>query len=213
MRKQKGTLRQRVRDTTAEALLEAAERAMVKRGYDNTTMAQIAAEAGCATGTFYLYFKNKEQLLHAIFAKHGQALFESARSALHEMVEPLEKIRRSVQCHLCYVHEHEPFFRLFFTAMPIRFRRLRTELGPGAQKHRDDYSTLELEVLRQAQRKGQIRKDLPAELLQQFMEAVGTSVVEEFLFSDCKQSVQQQTDTIWGLITGGLGIRSCHERS
>ncbi len=208
-----GTLRQRLRDVTAEAMLEAAERAMVKKGYDKATMAQIAAEAGCATGTFYLYFKNKEELFEAIIARHGKVLFETARAGMETTDDPLEKVRRGAEGHLRYIHQHKPFFRLFLTAMPMRQRTLHAKLSPRVRQQHEDYSQLELEALRAAQKKGQVRRDLPVELLQQFMDAVGINIVEEFLFSNCKRSLDEQMEIIWGLITGGIGARSSHERS
>jgi AcrR family transcriptional regulator len=36
------------------------------RGYDNTTMAEIAAAAGVSTGNIYRYHANKEELLYAV---------------------------------------------------------------------------------------------------------------------------------------------------
>src|SRR4051812_28167297 len=44
-------------------ILDAATRAFAQRGYHNTTIRQIASEAGVADGTIYIYFKNKTDLL------------------------------------------------------------------------------------------------------------------------------------------------------
>lgn len=194
-------------------MLEAAERAMVKKGYEKATMQDIAAEAGCAAGTFYLYFKNKEVLFEAIVAQHARALFSAGRAAMKETDDPLEKVRRSVTCHLRYVHHHKGFFRLFFTAIPMRQQALRSSLSPGVRQQQDDYNQLELEAIRQAQKKGQIRRDLPADLLQEFMGAAGLGIVEQFLFSSSKQSLDEQISIVWGLLAGGIGVRSSHERS
>lgn len=213
MGKPSNTLRQRLRDATAEALLEAAERAMIKKGYEKATMQEIAAEAGCAAGTFYLYFKNKEVLFEAIIARHGTAMFGAARAALETTDNPLEKIRRGAIEHVRYVHRHKGFFRLLLTAMPMRKHALRSHLSPRIRQQQDDYGHLELQALRAAQKKGQVRKDIPAELLQEFMDAAGMGIVDQFLFGAGKQTVEEQIDIIWGLITGGITGRSCHERS
>jgi len=44
-------------------ILDAATRTFAQRGYHNTTIRQIASEAGVADGTIYIYFKNKTDLL------------------------------------------------------------------------------------------------------------------------------------------------------
>lgn len=49
-----------------EALIEAARKLFTTEGYEATTMAQVAREAGVGVGTVYLYFKNKSDLLFAV---------------------------------------------------------------------------------------------------------------------------------------------------
>ena len=48
------------------ALLGAARSLFRQKGYANTTIADIAREAGRATGSFYTYFDNKEELLEQL---------------------------------------------------------------------------------------------------------------------------------------------------
>lgn len=213
MPKQTSTLRQRLRDTAAASMLGAAEKIMIRKGYHRATMQEIAAGAGCAAGTFYLYFKNKEVLLEAIIARHAEALFTAALIEMNKPGDPLEKVRRGALCHLEYLNRHKGFFRLFLTAIPVRQRALRMHLSPRVRARQDEYNRAELAVLRQAQKQGLIRKDIPAALLQEFMETVGISITERFVFEKAKPSVKKQMDLFWGLITRGLGARSRHERA
>ncbi|MBK7429323.1 MAG: helix-turn-helix transcriptional regulator [Saprospiraceae bacterium] len=39
----------------------------MKSGYTDLRMADVAKEAGMATGTLYIYFKNKEELINTLF--------------------------------------------------------------------------------------------------------------------------------------------------
>jgi len=48
---------------TREAVLAAAVHSFERRGYDETTTAQIAAKAGIAVGTLYGYFRDKREIL------------------------------------------------------------------------------------------------------------------------------------------------------
>lgn len=52
-------------DQTKERIIEAAYQALVKRGYHETSMKDIAAEAGVAPGLAHYYFATKEDLLVA----------------------------------------------------------------------------------------------------------------------------------------------------
>ena len=57
-------------DQTKERIVDAAYRTLVKHGYHETSMKDIAAEAGLAPGLAHYYFQTKEDLLVAAI-EHG----------------------------------------------------------------------------------------------------------------------------------------------
>ncbi|MGH3095285.1 MAG: TetR/AcrR family transcriptional regulator [Streptosporangiales bacterium] len=57
------TLRERKRERTRQALIDAATDLFDRYGYDQTTVADIAACADIGTRTFFSYFASKEELL------------------------------------------------------------------------------------------------------------------------------------------------------
>ncbi|MGD8451907.1 MAG: helix-turn-helix domain-containing protein [Phycisphaerae bacterium] len=54
---------QRLKDEIRERIVAAALRLFARHGYQKATIAEIAAEAGIATGNLYRYFRSKEDLL------------------------------------------------------------------------------------------------------------------------------------------------------
>jgi AcrR family transcriptional regulator len=56
-------LRERKRRRTRQALISAAMRLFEEKGYDETTVAQIAAAAEVSTKTFFNYFASKDEVL------------------------------------------------------------------------------------------------------------------------------------------------------
>jgi AcrR family transcriptional regulator len=62
------TKRQRQAAATADQLLAAARQVFETRGYQATTVGAITTAANTAHGTFYLYFKNKEDALGRVMA-------------------------------------------------------------------------------------------------------------------------------------------------
>ena len=65
--------RQRGRDRVA-GLLSAAAALFVERGYDATTMTEVAARAGASIGSLYLFFPTKPVLAQAMLANLAEAL-------------------------------------------------------------------------------------------------------------------------------------------
>ena len=61
------------RGNRAPALIAAAEKLFVKKGYVGTTMEQVSRRCGFSKRTVYLYFKNKDELFLSVV---GQALAE-----------------------------------------------------------------------------------------------------------------------------------------
>lgn len=49
-----------------QAIIEAARSIFAKQGYEDTTIAEIAEEAGVAVGTVYLYFHNKREIYTSV---------------------------------------------------------------------------------------------------------------------------------------------------
>src|SRR5213593_948885 len=53
-------------------VLDAALRLFASKGFADTTVSDIAAEAGMATGTVYLYFPSKEHVLQGLHDRFGE---------------------------------------------------------------------------------------------------------------------------------------------
>ncbi len=198
------TLRRRRHEATAQAMLDAAERAMIRHGYQRATMQQIAAETGCAAGTFYLYFKNKQVLIEAILVRHLEGMYEAARTAAAAAAGPLEKVRQTLTGILGYWHGRESLLRLVLAAWPMRVRIVRERLSQIGWRENVVFREEMEGYVREAQRKGLMRRDLPAETLMDFIDGVGLTMVEAFCLAPARPSLEDQVRILWGLLTGGL---------
>ncbi|MFZ5465846.1 MAG: TetR family transcriptional regulator [Pseudomonadota bacterium] len=82
-----------------EAILDAAERLWLARPGIMPSMAEIAADAGLAKGTLYLYFRSKETLFLALHERHlrwffGRVAARAATPAPMDIEDMLDVLRR-----------------------------------------------------------------------------------------------------------------------
>lgn len=66
----------------AERLLLAAEQLFGERSYRRTTVADICAEAGMATGSFYAHFASKSDIFTAVIRQINADLRQAMAAAL-----------------------------------------------------------------------------------------------------------------------------------
>ncbi len=76
-------------DQTKDRIVQAAYRALVKRGYHETSMKDIAAEAGVAPGLAHYYFETKEDLLVAAIEHACQPVMDAWQQAGMNLTGPL----------------------------------------------------------------------------------------------------------------------------
>jgi AcrR family transcriptional regulator len=84
-------LRDRLKEATHGAILDAAEAVFARDGVQRARMEDVAAEAGVAVGTLYNYFTDRNALLEALLDARGAALFERIDAALADKKQPFEQ--------------------------------------------------------------------------------------------------------------------------
>jgi len=105
-------LRERYDRRRAEVVLEAA-RVFAQRGYDQTSVPELAEALGLAAGSLYHYFPSKEHLLRAICDQLMDPLLEQAEALLDEPREPGEQLRALVRLWVEHVVAHRDHMLVF----------------------------------------------------------------------------------------------------
>ncbi|QHT62683.1 TetR/AcrR family transcriptional regulator [Paenibacillus lycopersici] len=147
------------KEQTRARIKEAALSLFSEQGYEPATVEAIAKQAGVAKGTFFNYFASKDELicdLQGLFATNEAAKLKDTPGPLVPRLQLLifEIVKR--------FELNKPLTRALFQGM----------LGNGSSlvKHNELLGALSetlLPLVRQAQENGEIRKDMPAEMLAQ----------------------------------------------
>jgi AcrR family transcriptional regulator len=76
----KPTIREAQKALTRQRITDAARRLFYEQGYYTTSIDQIAIEAGASHPTFYLHFRDKEELLGRIAEEYAEGVREYAEN-------------------------------------------------------------------------------------------------------------------------------------
>jgi TetR/AcrR family fatty acid metabolism transcriptional regulator len=82
-----------------QQIIDAAVRVFARNGFYNSRVSDIAREAGIASGTIYLYFKTKDEILVTLFREKMAAFVSALRAEIARERDPEAKIRRLVRLH------------------------------------------------------------------------------------------------------------------
>ncbi|MBN2398556.1 MAG: TetR/AcrR family transcriptional regulator [Deltaproteobacteria bacterium] len=99
---------------TRQGILDAAIGLLMRDGIQGLTMERVAAEAGVAKGTLYVYFKNKEEILDAAVETSFDPLIGELSSLLNDDQTPDRKLAEFSLCHLRFFDEHRDLIRVIF---------------------------------------------------------------------------------------------------
>lgn len=195
------------RRAVCDTFTAAAEDVIARKGYAGATMHEIAREAGCAAGTLYLYYRNKEQLFRAILDRRSAEMFPRLRAATADVRDPLEKLRLNTAAFLDYFNSHRAVFRIFYSAEPGGRAHLPSSLSGKALRRYLDFKKFEVRLMRQAQAAGRARKDLPAEELVEMMHGLTLATMARWSLTRAAPSRAEQMRRLWGFTASGLGAR------
>ncbi|MCF8012438.1 MAG: TetR/AcrR family transcriptional regulator [Clostridiales bacterium] len=93
-------LRERKKQKTREKIINTAREIFLSRGYQKTTITQIARKTNTGIGTFYNYFSSKSELFLNIFYTHPQELETRGNKILYN---PGENVIESIT-DLCLIY-------------------------------------------------------------------------------------------------------------
>ena len=144
-----------------QSVKDAAVKLFALHGYANTSVQQIVESAGVTKGAMYHYFKSKDDLLFGIYEQmltlQGEHL-----TAIVETELPIEdKLRAACMDVIGTSIDFLPEGIVFFRSMHMLPEARQAEVKRRRRAYHDEFAGL----IRQGQREGLYRSDIPMALL------------------------------------------------
>ncbi len=198
--------RERDRLLRRQDILRAAEHVFALKGYYEATIADIAKEAQYATGTVYLYFKDKDALYLSLVEQKYRGLLDILKEETAKKNTAKEKIQILISEKISFFQRNQNFFRIFVSesnkSQTIKMGKLH-KLSLIMQ-HKDFVA----ELIKLGQHEKIIRDDFNAKQIADILMSMLMSVIFNWLKDESKSSRHLNTMSgfILDMFLNGAGI-------
>jgi AcrR family transcriptional regulator len=185
-------------------LLAIATRLFAKHGFDQTTMRQIAGEAGIQAASLYHHFATKDDILHAVIRDFLKGLPGIYRGIIAENPGPDRAIRVFVAFALRIALENSVLLSIVIRERKTLAAREGFAYVEAALR---EVRAIWLAVLQDGIAQGVFRDDLnPHVVIRMMMDLVG-SAAEWYRPNSGRYDFDDVIRTELGFIFGGIGMR------
>ena len=177
-----------------DRILRMSRRLFTSKGYENTTIEDVAAAAEISKATLYNYFSSKEHLLLGIADAALEEIRQLIREDLRYEPDSLAKLRRVMETLVADSARYVTLTRRIFYL----------NVSPDNALHGPRAELLEIlgQLVREGQEQGRLRRDLAAEELVEVFLGVylltqfGWEGLERCTEEECRRKVDRVLDQV-----------------
>jgi TetR/AcrR family fatty acid metabolism transcriptional regulator len=186
-----------------QRILDAAVEVIAENGYFNSPVSAIAARAGVADGTIYLYFKNKADVLRTAIDTTIARFHKRVEEEFERRTGPREQLEFIAQVHLESHRENRSMAILMQTEM----RQSAKFIAEFSHHHLVRYIGVVREVVRRGQKTGVFRSDVSDGLVAHCLFGAIDELLSSAVFTgrayDAKATAVQVVDVLLNGIRAG----------
>ena len=124
---QNGDLRSRI--------LEQARVLLLEEGYSAVSMRKIAKAVGCTPTSIYIYFDNKDALIHALIEEGMEKLHSGLGAAVEQEPDPRQRFRRICLVFLEFGIQNPEYYEIMFLLHPEKMERYPSDKYRRARRN------------------------------------------------------------------------------
>lgn len=120
-------------------ILKVSRKMLLEEGFDRMSMRKIASSVGFSATSIYLYFKNKDDLLHALIEEGFDLLFEalSSNAVVQANENPFDVLEALCREFVKFGMENPEYYEIMFQLHPKHMQRYPVEKYRKARRNID----------------------------------------------------------------------------
>ncbi len=194
MERKKRELRQKI-ITVAAQLFE-------QQGYDNTTMEQIAEAADVARKTLYNYFPVKEAIADAYLRDVSLGFAQENLELLEKLSDTRSRMLAALNNTYGWVEKNPEL-----ADVVLKYRLRISDPQSCNNAERTGTQSTMYEILRQGQEAGDIRADLPIDLMITYIDLLRGTITFEWLKDTSRYQLHEEMEKLVDLVLYGVSTR------
>ena len=155
---------------TKNQIIEAGRKAMIAKSYNGVGLNEILNEAGVPKGSFYHFFKSKEELGVAVIEGSVEENTEKLRVALTDpRLSPLTRLETYFVWARDEIHSRELRQECLVCKLALELSSLSEPLREAVRKGWDQWRLIMTQCIQEAQEAGEVDPQHDAENLAEFI--------------------------------------------
>jgi TetR/AcrR family transcriptional regulator, fatty acid metabolism regulator protein len=183
-----------------EAILRAGIKVFARNGYFSSKVSDVAAEAGIADGTVYLYFKSKDEILHSIFDRAMEEFIDDGRRELASITSPADRLKRIAELHLERLGADRDLAIVFQVELRGSTKHMREFSAAGFSDYLDIITT----TIRDGQAAGDLRRDIKPIVAAKILYGALDEMVTNWVLSKKSYPLAPMASEVLKIFFGGL---------
>lgn len=152
------TTREHKKAKTRKAILDAAITLFTRKGFDKTSIEELAKEAGIGKGTVYTYFKTKSDILKAFCEDELEFVHAELARKANPDTPFIDQMHTIFFAEFQFIIKNREFGRIFM--QELIFPRSSNSIMCGCDEEESDYFALLFPIIEKAKVQGELRHDL-----------------------------------------------------
>lgn len=186
-----------------QRILDAAVEVIAEKGYFHAPVSAIAARAGVADGTVYLYFKSKDEVLRTAIDRNFDRFYYQVAERFKQLTDPREQLAYIAQVHL----ESNSVNRAMAIVMQTEVRQSAKFIAEFSHHHLVKYIQIVREVIRRGQQQGIFRADVNDGVVAHCMFGAIDELLSSAVFTGRTYDAKVTAAQVLDILLGGIMVR------